>query len=544
MVLKQSRAALSVIVIVLSLTLCAGFTGAFSRYRTTYPNIVTAPSSRAYIDNSNGQSRQATKFGSAVDILVTPENNQNNQDRPANVRESGSADLRPEESETETRLVDDTRSQEFINSSESTSPDNIISTESTIQKVDSNRESAPIRQSEEDNTIYYVIGTRFFSGTDPRKLSQGARNAYTGKCELLIRIAVPSVMLAIDDLYAHGNKHDNVRIRWQFDSELMLYDATCVAAVATITRRFKRHTQNYKQSRMVEIESFVPEAREAVLKRLDTVTKWEGIHFGDYRTKKVFDISRNGVLVLSRFDSDDAINRIAFLHIIDSIRGDKKGSVPFQGQTKNAPVPGSVKDRGFYYVSLPDTANFAVKHGGPCGSLTRCDYCLHKGLMQTHAIYGPKFDACRSRTDYSNCLHTNRVSLYNFQHNKVNEYFTDHIVQHFPKCNGFDQCRSYLCGDGTEVSIKPDGSMKQRLRDACKQQNTPMALYTQSGLQDSADSPSAWNATATEPSIKGTAVCTVLRDLFGIEFPILDSPEPTLARCLQFEHRNDPECVR
>ncbi|KNC84068.1 hypothetical protein SARC_03696 [Sphaeroforma arctica JP610] len=367
-------------------------------------------------------------------MLVTPENNQNNQDRLANVSHSVSADLRQEESETETRLADDTRSQECINSTESTSPDNIISTESIIQKVDSNSEAALIRQSEVDSTIYYVLGTRVFSGTGPRMLSQGARNAYT------------------DDLYAPGDEHDNVRIRWQFDSELMLYDATCAAAVATIRRRFTRHTQNYKQSRMVEIVSFVPAAREAVLKSLDTVTEWEGVHFGNYRTKKVFDISRNGVLVLSLFDSDDAINRIAFLHKIDSISGAKKGPVPFQGQTKNVAVPGSVKDTEFYYVSLPDTANFAVQLGGPCGSLTRCDYCLHKGLMQTHAIYEPKFDVCRSRTDYSNCLHTNRVSLYNFQHNKVNEYFADHIVPHFPKCKGFDQGKTYLCGDERSVS--------------------------------------------------------------------------------------------
>eukprot|EP01134_Creolimax_fragrantissima_P006210 CFRG6210T1 len=341
-------------------------------------------------------------------------------------------------------------------------------------------------QQNNDETIYYMIGTRFFVESDPRDFSLGAAHAYNAKCELLMRVTVPSVLLAAKTMYAKGG-YENVKLRWQFDSSLMVHDSTCKAAL---------------------------EIANATLNGV--------VHLGSFRANSVLDVARDSIMILSRLDSDDAIHKNGLMNIVD------------------ATVDG-VKETGYWYVSLPNAVYWLTDQGGPCGSFVSCA-CLHKGLMQSHAIYGPKIDTCNGEKNYTRCILNNRLGLYAFAHNNLDEHTVNDVSQHFPLCKNFDKCRSYLCRDGTSMDIDGNGNIKGKINHVCEDSAYPMALYTQTGLQDSAKNDKTGLYDSDQLELSGTAVCSILTE-YGVEFPLAHVEEPVMPECLRF-HDRAPECMK
>eukprot|EP01134_Creolimax_fragrantissima_P007169 CFRG7169T1 len=331
--------------------------------------------------------------------------------------------------------------------------------------------------------VHFIIGTQFFKDIDPRESSTGAAHAYRAKCELLARITLPSVILAAREMYA-TEAYANVQLHWVFDSAFMIYDSTCRAAL------------------------------EIANNTLGGIVKLE------IDGKRELDVGKNSVMLMSRLDFDDAISKHTLKYIVDAVLS-------------------SVKETGFWYVVLPGAVYWRLDGDGPCGDFIPCS-CLHNGLMKTHAIYGPKMDACKHEKDYTQCITNNNLGLYTFQHTRLDEHTVRYVSKHFEACKSFHQCMSYVCRDGKQIPITPQGDMIISSK-SCKNSSFPLALYTMSGMQDSGRKKVRKEFPA-HGALSGTAVCAVLKEAYGIEFPIIHVEAPLYSDCLRFARA--PKCLR
>ncbi|KNC79480.1 hypothetical protein SARC_08125 [Sphaeroforma arctica JP610] len=176
---------------------------------------------------------------------------------------------------------------------------------------------------------------------------------------------------------------------------------------------------------------------------------------------------------MGRIESDDAVHSTVLTEVFDSVLS-------------------NIRDTGFWYVSMPNAAFWLTNVGG-----------------------------------------REKLGLYN----KIDEHTPAHIAPHFPKCADLDQCRTYLCRGGEPIPIKKDGSMGVSPHKWCPSNEVPLAIYTQTGIQDSQSTHIERIIGDDTPrntiELEGEAVCDVLHR-FNITLPIIGALEPVYPECVLF----------